>query len=189
MASNQKPFYIALGVVIVGGGAFIASRMKSPDVAIPANVVVTTADTSGFHGYVIGSPTAPVEVTEYGDLECPICASFETVQFPDIKTRLIDAGKVFFRYRDYPIDGAHKHPRIAAHAAACADEQGKYWPAQAAMFSRQTDYALSDSPLPPLRDIMTSVGVDLDKWNACMVSKKYAGQIKASAKMRAPPSA
>jgi protein-disulfide isomerase len=181
MASNQKPFYIALGVVIVGGGAFIASRMKgSQDVAIPANVVVTAADTSGFRGYVTGSASAPVEVTEYGDLECPICASFETVQFPDIKMRLIDAGKIRFRYRDFPLDGPHKHPRVSAHAAACADEQGKYWEAQQAMFGRQVDYALSDSPMSPLSDIMKSVGVNVDTWNTCMASKKFAGRIQAS---------
>jgi protein-disulfide isomerase len=180
MAPNQKPFYIALGVVVVGGGAFIASRMKGPQVAIPANVVVTAADTSGFHGYVTGSATAPIEVVEYGDLECPICASFETVQFPDIKTRLIDAGKIRFRYRDFPLDGPHKHPRIAAHAAACADDQGKYWTAQEAMFRRQSDYNLSDSPLSPLSDIMKSVGVDVDTWNACMKSAKFAGRIQAS---------
>ncbi len=181
MASNQKPYYNALGVVIVGGGAFIASRIKgSQDVAIPANVVVTTADTTGFHGYATGSATAPVAVTEYGDLECPICASFETVQFPDIKSRLIDAGKVRFIYRDFPLDGPHKHPRIAAHAAACADEQGKYWPAQEAMFRRQSDYDRADNPLSPLGDIMKSAGVDVDKWNACMASKKFAGRIQAS---------
>jgi len=142
--------------------------------------VVTAADTSGFRGYVTGSATAPIEVTEYGDLECPVCASFSTVQFPDVKARLIDTGKIRFRYRDFPLDGPHKHPRVAAHAAACANEQGKYWEAHEAMFRSQTDYALADNPMGPLADIMKSVGVNVDTWNACMKSAKFAGRIQAS---------
>jgi protein-disulfide isomerase len=181
MAPSQRPFYIALGVVVVGGIAFIASRIIGTHaVSIPANVVVTATDTSGFRGYVLGDAGAPVEVTEYGDLECPICAVFATVQFPDIKTRLIDAGKIRFRYRDFPLDGPHKHPRVAAHAAACAADQGKYWPAHEAMFGRQTEYAMADSPMGPLTDIMRSAGVDVDSWTACMKSAKYAGRIQAS---------
>lgn len=181
MAPSQRPFYIALGVVVVGGIIFIATRLTSgAPLSIPANVVITAADTSGFRGYELGLPSAPVEVTEYGDLECPVCASWATVQFPDVKARLIDAGKVRWRYRDFPLDGAHRHPRVAAHAAACANDQGKYWPAQEAMFARQTDYALASDPMPVLSDIMKSVGVDLGAWNTCMQSKKYAGRIQAS---------
>jgi protein-disulfide isomerase len=182
MAPNQRPFYIALGVVVVGGGAFIASRVIGGNrpISIPANVEVTAADTAGFRGYTMGSPTAPIEVVEYGDLECPNCASFATVQFPDIKARLIDPGKVLYRYRDFPLDSPHKHPRVAAHAAACADEQGKYWEVQAAMFQRQPDYALVDNPMGPLTDIMKGAGLDIDKWTTCMKSAKFAGRIQAT---------
>ena len=182
MAPNQRPFYIALAVVVLGGGGFIASRMLgNHDISIPANVAVTAADTSGFHGYVLGSPDARVEVVEYGDLECPVCASFSTVQFPDIKTRLIDAGKIRFRYRDFPLDGPHKHPRIAAHAAACADDQGKYWEAHEAMFRQQSDYALASDPIGPLSNIMKGAGLNVDTWMTCMKSGKFAGRIQASA--------
>jgi protein-disulfide isomerase len=181
MAPSQKPFYIALAVVVLGGAAFITSRvMGNHAVSIPVNVVVTAGDTSGFHGYVLGSPTAPVEVTEYGDLECPSCASFSTVQFPDVKARLIDTGLMRFRYRDYPWDNLHKHPRVAAHAAACANDQGKYWEVTEAMFRQQTDYAMAANPMPVLSDIMKTAGLDLGAWHDCMKSAKYAGRIQAS---------
>lgn len=142
MAPNQRPFYIALAVVVIGGGAFIASRMigGNGSVSIPANVHVTTADTAGFRGYVIGSPTAPVEVTEYGDFQCPVCASWEAMQFADIKGRLIDAGKIRFRFRDYPIDGAHAHTRVGSHAMACANDQQHFWDVMPAIFARQEEW-------------------------------------------------
>ena len=87
-------------------------------VSIPANVVVTSADTSGFRGYVLGVPSAPVEITEYADFECPHCADFDQVQFPDINTRLIDPGKARLRFRDFPDRGRQqsRSPRTPRRA-------------------------------------------------------------------------
>ena len=182
MAPGQKPFYIALGIVVAGGVWFIASRMLgSHNVSIPANVVVTAADTSGFRGYVMGAASAPVEVTEYGDFQCPQCANFDQVQLPDIKVRLIDAGKARLRYRDFPLDGVHSHTRVASHAAACADDQQHFWDVKEAMFRRQNDWAFSANPMPVFTDIVKAAGLNVDAWNVCMKSAKFAGRIQASA--------
>ncbi|HEY4101402.1 MAG TPA: thioredoxin domain-containing protein [Gemmatimonadales bacterium] len=180
-ASNQKPFYIALAVIVIGGGAFIFSRVHAASVvSIPANVAVTTADTSGFHGYFLGSPTAPVEVTEYGDLECPGCAGFSQIQFPYVKTRLINTGKIRLRYRDFPWDQLHRHPRVAAHALACANDQGHNWDVIEKMFATQDSWASLPDPMPALGDIVKGVGGDVGVWTTCMKSAKYAGRIQAS---------
>ena len=184
MAPNQRPFYIALGVVIVGGIVFIASKMiGAGNISIPVNVVVTTADTSGFHGYVLGSASAPVEITEYGDFQCPQCGNFDQVTLPDIKTRLIDAGKARLRFRDYPLDQIHSHTRIASHTAACADEQKHFWDVADMLFARQTEWGLPNSPsnpMPMFTEIVKSAGLDVGAWNECMKSAKYAGRIQAS---------
>jgi protein-disulfide isomerase len=178
MASSQKTFYAILGVLVIGGGIIIATRMAGPrNISFAVNPVVTVADTSGFRGYLLGSPTAPVEITEYADFECPHCADFEQVQLPDFKLRLIDPGKVRLRFRDLPF---HDHSVVAAHAAACADEQGKYWPANAAIFDHQNDWAFKTNPISALKDAVASAGVDGDAWTKCMESKKYAGRIQAS---------
>ena len=180
MAPGQKPFYIALGVVVLGGGWFIASRiLGTRNVAIPANVVVTPADTSGFRGYLLGSASAPIEITEYADYQCPYCGSFSQVQFPDLKVRLIDTGKARWRFRDFPIEGAQS--LTAAHAAACANDQGKFWEVQDGLFRRQPDWALHANPMPVITEIVKSVGVEVGAWNSCMASAKYAGRIQASA--------
>jgi len=181
MASAQKPFYIALIVIVVAGGAFIATRLAGPrNVSIPANVVVTPADTTGFRGYVIGAADAPVEITEYADFECPHCADFDQVQFPDLKHRLIDTGKIRFRYRDFPLDGPHKVSRVASHAAACADDQRHFWDVKDGIFRRQSDWAFQDNPMKVLTEIVRAAGADVASWSSCMQSKKYAGRIQAS---------
>ena len=181
MASGQKPFYIIFGVVIVAGGAFIWSRSANAgNISIPANVIVTVADTTGFRGYFIGSPDAPIEITEYGDLECPVCAAYAAVQFADIKLRIIDAGKARLRYRDFPLDGPHTHPRTPAHALACSNDQGHSWDVIEKMFETQAEWARASNPMPALTDIVKGVGVNVDTWMECMKSKKYQGRIQAS---------
>lgn len=180
MAQGQKSFYYALGAIVIAGGIFLATRLGGKRVVIPANPIVTTADTSGFRGYVLGSPTAPVEVVEYADFQCPQCANFEAVSWPDIKARLIDTGKLRYRYRDMPLDDIHSNTRVGAHAAACGDEQGKFWEMKDVIYRRQSEWALSKSPMKVLKEAAGEAGLDVPKWEACMESAKYAGRIQAS---------
>ena len=63
---------------------------------------MTPADTAGFQGYVLGSETAPVTITEYADYQCPACQSFEMVEFPYVKERLIQTGQAPLRLPGLP---------------------------------------------------------------------------------------
>ena len=42
----------------------------------------------------LGSPTAPVTLVEYIDLQCPICREFETTVMPDVIAKYVKPGKV-----------------------------------------------------------------------------------------------
>lgn len=181
MAQGQKSFYYVLGGIVVVGVALVAYRVfGTKTVSIPANVVVSSADTSGFRGYLVGAATAPIEVTEYADFECPGCAQFEAVSWPDVKARLVDNGKILYRYRDTPL-AIHPNARLVAHAAACANEQGKFWEMKEQIFIHQTERARERNPLGMLKDNAATAGVKLDEWQTCMESAKFAGRIEASA--------
>ncbi|CAI9120704.1 thioredoxin domain-containing protein [Brytella acorum] len=52
----------------------------------------------------LGDPKAPVHVQEWFSLTCTHCAQFQTAVFPEVRTKLIDTGKIFYTYRDQPID-------------------------------------------------------------------------------------
>ncbi|MFL5506701.1 MAG: DsbA family protein [Gemmatimonadales bacterium] len=178
--AGLKRFYTLLVVLGLAGAVIIGMLMRRKPVSIPANVVVQPADTAGFRGYIMGRPDAPVEVTEYGDYQCPACAGFDMVQFPTVKERLVDGGRVRWRYRDFPLDNIHPNARLTAHAAACADEQGKYWDAHRLIYEAQSDWSRSPNAAGDLRDIVKAIGVDMGKYDACMQSAKYAGRIQAS---------
>lgn len=176
-----KQFYgVLVAVAVIGGGAIGWLMMRKPAISIPANVTVTASDTAGFSGYYLGSDSAPVTITEYGDFQCPLCASWDGVQFPSVRQQLIATGKLRWRYRDWPIDQLHRWTRVAAHAAACADEQGKYWEMHEALYVWQSKWAFSSDAPSLIHDYAVQAGVDGAKYDACMQSKKYAGRIQAS---------
>ncbi|HEX2451696.1 MAG TPA: thioredoxin domain-containing protein, partial [Gemmatimonadales bacterium] len=98
--AGLKQFYFALAAVaLVGAGALAWVLARPATVSIPANVTVQTADTAGFSGYVLGDAGAPLELTEYADYQCPFCQTFATLQMPTIRQRLIQTGRIRWRFR------------------------------------------------------------------------------------------
>jgi protein-disulfide isomerase len=183
MAANQagmKRFYAVFGAVaVIGLGALAYLTTRPQTVSIPANVTVQPSDTSGFRGYLKGSPDAPVEITEFADYQCPFCQTFATLQMPTIEERLINTGRLRWRYRDFPLQ-QHSFSRLAAHSAACADEQGKYWEQHNRIYEGQAEWAATHDAGPVFRRYAQAGGLDLGRYDACMKAGKYAGRIQAS---------
>jgi protein-disulfide isomerase len=183
MAANQagmKRFYAVFAVVaVIGLGVLGYLATKPQTVSIPANVTIQPADTSGFRGYMKGSSEAPVEITEFADYQCPFCQTFATLQMPTIEERLINTGRLRWRYRDFPLQ-QHSFARLAAHSAACADEQGKYWEQHARIYEGQPEWAAARDAGPVFRRYAQAAGLDLGRYDACMKAGKYAGRIQAS---------
>lgn len=179
-ASGMNRFYLLLGAIALAGIAALVYQVKRPKgVSIPANVTVLAADTAGFRGYVVGSDSAKVEISEYADYQCPFCADFATIQFPAIQKQLIQSGLVRWRFRDFPLN-MHPNSRVAAHAVACADEQGKFWEMHSALFDHQTEWAPTRNASSRFSTYAQQIGLDVAKYDACMSSAKYAGRIQAS---------
>lgn len=172
-------FYLVLALVAVAGLGALGYLVTRPSsVSIPANVTIQASDTSGFRGYIKGSPSAPVEITEFADYQCPFCQTFATLQMPTIQERLIDSGRLRWRYRDFPLQ-QHAFARLAAHSAACADEQGKYWDQHNRIYEGQQDWAAGNAG-SLFRRYAQAAGLDLGRYDACMKAGKYAGRIQAS---------
>ena len=177
---GMNRFYAILGAVAVVGIGLLGYQLSKPAaVSIPANVTIQPSDTAGFHGYVKGSDSAPVEITEFADYQCPFCQTFATLQMPTIDERLIKTGRLRWRYRDFPLQ-QHQYSRIAAHSAACADEQGKFWPQHERIYEGQAEWSAGRDGAGIFRRYAGEIGLDLGKYDACMAAGKYAGRIQAS---------
>jgi protein-disulfide isomerase len=177
---GMKRFYGLLGAVAVIGLGLLGYQLSKPaTTSIPANVAIQPKDTAGFHGYVKGDANAPVEITEYADYQCPFCQTFATLQMPTIEDRLIKTGRLRWRYRDFPLQ-QHPYSRVAAHSAACADDQGKFWQQHQAIYEGQADWANSSNGADIFRRYAQTNGLDLTKYDACMSAGVHAGRIQAS---------
>jgi protein-disulfide isomerase len=175
-----KRFYaVFAGIALVGLGALGYLLAKPATVSIPVNVTIQASDTAGFHGYVKGSESAPVEITEFADYQCPFCQTFATLQMPTIEERLIKTGRLRWRYRDFPLQ-QHPFSRLAAHSAACADEQGRFWDQHQKIYDGQSEWSEARNAAANFHDYAKAIGLDLPRYDACMSSGKYAGRIQAS---------
>ena len=179
-SKRMNRFYVVLGAVAVvlavtvfamlktGGGASAAAAGPPP----------TVVD-DGFRGYSLGSGDAPVEITEYLDFECPVCASFAVIQMPTIKDQLINTGKVRWRYRDFPLPN-HRYSRFSAHAAQCAGAQGRFFEMHDQLFYHHQWAQTGKDPSRLFRELAQAAAVNLDTYDACMEAGRYAQRIEFS---------
>ncbi len=122
-----------------------------------------------------GENGASVAIVEYADFECPYCGQYEHEVYPQISKDYIQTGKVKYFYRDLPLL-MHPHAVIAARAAHCAGEQGKYWEMHDSLFARQNTIREADMP-----GRAQELGLDTAKFSECLSSDRYTDQIKQSA--------
>src|ERR671918_844377 len=92
--------------------------------------------------HIRGSVNAPITIVEYGDFECP----YTGMAYPVIKElmRQFNA-KIYFAYRNFPLNDIHPHSQHAAEAAEVAAAQDKFWEMYDYLFEHQK--ALDDSHL------------------------------------------
>lgn len=180
--SSNTGFIVALIAVVVAGGGFIWWKTQSK----PAAVVVmpTFADSTlakKARGYTLGSPTAPVEITEFADFECPACGRYAVITEPDVRKNLVETGLVRYTYYDFPLS-MHPNTVPASMAAACADDQGKFWEMHDALYNGQLDWdgQHSSNPRGTFAGYATRIGLDVKKWGACMDAGTHEERIKAN---------
>ncbi len=179
-SSSNKTFVWLLGGIVLVAGLLIVYQMRRP-----TSLGIVTIDPGTplpeAQGYLLGNPDAPVKVIEFADFECPACGSYATLTEPDVRARLVETGIVSIRYLDYPLD-VHQNTWDASLAAACANEQGKFWPMHDQIFATQDKWNTESTNRPRsiLREDARAVGVDLGKWDECYDSERYKLNIAAN---------
>jgi protein-disulfide isomerase len=179
MAGQQqlRRFYMALAVIaVIGVVALLMARKRSG--AGTQVVAPVVADSTVFPGHALGSDSAPVTITEYADFQCPACGKFAVLTEPDVRTRLVNTGRVRWIFRDFPLDG---HPNsLPAHlAAACAGEQGKFFEMHDELYFNQGRWALEKRPQREFRAYARAIGLDLGRYDECVDSKRYLARLTA----------
>lgn len=86
-------------------------------------------------GGLLGDPKAPLTVTEYADLQCPVCAQAARTTVPALVRDHVRTGEVKLAVRTLHFLGPDSVR--AARVAAGAERQGRLWPFLDAFYARQ----------------------------------------------------
>lgn len=164
---------VATAAAVVAIAAIVSTSSNatpSADATLTRSTVVDgVPETNG----VLGDPNAPVTITEYVDLQCPVCAEASKTVLPTLINDYVKTGKVKLQARTMHFLGPDSI--TAARVAAGAQQQNKLWSFIETFYANQgtenSGYATDDF----LKDVATTAGVNAD------AAMKYADTNEAEA--------
>ena len=181
-STRPTGFYYVLGAIALIGASILGyTLLRKPAVPVGQEVAGGPAPAGAAHGYTIGNPNAPVQIIEFADFECPGCAQFATVTEPDVRTRIVEAGLASFTFYDFPLT-QHRNSPAAHNAAACADDQGRFWQMHDRIFLGQDQWntQAASNPKPFFEQYARDIGLNVGVWETCYDQRKYQGRIMAN---------
>ena len=111
-------------------------------------------------GVRLGPDSAPVQLIEFADFECPFCGSFHKTL---ANVRQHYPTQVSLTYVHFPIPG-HRFALPAARVAECAGDQGRFEAMYDQLFDGQDSFGLK-----PWSEYAIAAGVaDLTAFDACI---------------------
>ncbi|MBI4992225.1 MAG: DsbA family protein [Candidatus Harrisonbacteria bacterium] len=187
--NNQNiflPASILIAAVLISGSLIYSTGKKAAPSQLGANTgEVVAGVTTGkeleltSEDVVLGDLNAPVTVVEYGDFQCPFCGRFYSTTENQIRENYVKSNKVKFVYRHFAFLGPES--RVAANAAECAKDQGKFWAYHDSLYDTEIkDGEEHNGNLN--RDLFLSLAKDLslneNDFTACLDSNKYDEKVQ-----------
>lgn len=177
MVAMDKIKWIIFAVVVLGIFGGIIWLNKSEEKANsfsgdPAKVI--TEGVIADHAY--GSTEQKVVLVEYGDYQCPGCASVAT-GVKELTEKHKD--KLTFVFRHFPLTSIHPNALAAATAAEAAGMQGKYWEMHDLLYQNQQSWSSLDASQrgPIFEGYALQLGLDTDKFKQDLSSKDITSKI------------
>jgi len=122
-------------------------------------------------GPSLGPDDAPVVIIEFSDYQCPYCRRAEPV-IQQLLERYPSEIRLVFRH--FPLDRIHSLARGAAEAAACADEQGRFWEFHGKLFAPDAKFDVDS-----LRQYASDSELDLDAFQTCVDERRFQADVEA----------
>ncbi|WP_421940730.1 DsbA family protein [Pedobacter sp.] len=121
--------------------------------------------------HIEGPSSAPVEIVEFGDYQCPYCGQ----AYPIIKDiQVLFEGQIKFIFRNFPLQEIHPLAFLAAQSAEAAALQGKFWEMHNAIYENQT--GMSEEFFIKTA---TEIGLDLKQFQEDVASESVRERVEA----------
>jgi len=189
---------ILIAAVLVSGSLVFAAVYKPAAPAgdtgqTPQQPTYNTSDIMkiGPTDAILGNANAPVTLVEYGDYQCPFCASFFANTQSQLIKNYVDTGKVKMIFRNFVVNdrtASDHESHNAALAAACAKDQNKFWQFHDAVYSAEVQDEMKNPAGAENNGNLTralflqlagTVGMDKAQFASCYDSGKYAAGVQA----------
>ncbi|MGE5216349.1 MAG: thioredoxin domain-containing protein [Chloroflexota bacterium] len=155
---TQRNFYIQS----LRAKAKITTYLKPPPIQ-RANVVIKDAPSRG-------AETAPVKIVKFEDFECPFCRAVQPTLAALLKKY---DGKIRIIHKDLPLEEIHPQAQLAAEAARCAEDQGKFWQYHDTLYHNAPKLSPAD-----LKAYAKEVGLDVGSFDQCLASGKHKAGVQ-----------
>ncbi|GBQ41573.1 thioredoxin domain-containing protein [Komagataeibacter europaeus] len=139
---------LALAPALITGGGLLSGRAMAQDADPRLSI------------RAVGNPQAKVHVEEWFSLTCTHCARFAAEVFPEIRTKLVDTGRVYYIFRDFPLDQV----ALTASMVARALPPERYEPFVLALLSSQDRWAFGKdvNPEEQIQKMVALAGMSAD---------------------------
>ena len=122
-----------------------------------------------------GAADAPVTIVEFSDYNCPVCRDFNMTTTPVIDDEWVATGQV--KYVVYPFV-LYQESAPIVEAAACAQEQERFWPFHHQIFVDGNRFSRGDPPSQALlREWAQASDLDVDAFEACVEERRYRDKV------------
>lgn len=133
------------------------------------------------HFPIRGDKNAKVKIIEFADFRCPFCEQYFTQTESQIMKDYVNTGKANYAFRQYAFLGPAS--TVAANAAECANEQGKFWEFHEYLYKNQppeTDTTMYTTE--KLTQAAATLGINADQFSSCLSSNKYQSLVDTDLK-------
>jgi len=148
---------LAAAVIIWNGFGrqYFANRNREK---LPRMPIELTADTP-----MRGKSSVQTVVLEFSDFECPFCGKFAKEVLPWLEENYVVPGRTKLAFIHLPLREIHPFAGAAAESAACAEQQGQFWPFHDLLFVDRRRLAPED-----LASNAAKLGLNLDRFRDCL---------------------
>ena len=164
------PVGIGLGVLNLLTGTPVLGGERTSEITREDVIAVLEQDT----GPSKGAADAPVVMVDFSDFQCSYCGKFAKETLPKLEERYIRTGKLRLVFRHLAILG--EASVTASLAAACAQDQGKFWEYHNTLFANRSALAFTSTRL---KRYAADLPLDRAAFAACLDGKTHAGRVES----------
>lgn len=163
---------IAIVVAVLAAGGVLGGRSRT---TAAGDLSPALANRLAGEARALGSAAAPVTVLEFADFQCPYCRAFWAVPLQQLKREFVDSGLARLAFRHAIVVGPESV--LAAEAAECAADQGRFFEYHDVLFDAQGPENAGYLTPARLSGFAGRIGLDIQTFEKCLSERRHRDRV------------